>query len=406
MAEISGLVIGAVALVPLIKNVRQIYDSVKDGPGVCQRYRMSMTRLLDTLEVMQSTFNKYDDCLEKIYLASSFEGYLSDINASCLKLSKLLTKNMGAKGGKIEIPRRVLWSLGLDDKAKELMATIERDAVSLHILYQTIVSAMRYDGPVDQANISANALLTPGQDVASILVEFATMKPKIEEILTYTALIARKVDNDTTVVTGSSLPQVVAPPEQFPENDASTCERTTNIAIYRRRKLQPIRTTTSSCIFRKGGLQATLLKTDWVGGQSGITVRSNHEMQVKLYSRSLGFTLHINLGLDMGSRNLYPIVGLYCQRTIPADHPQYQYVAQFRLEDFREVVRQRRGSVHDLYQYIYHGSLTQLYSVVELLCRPEAWGIPDEDSINYEDRRIVVRNFLEFLLVEGYKLRP
>ncbi|KAK6498010.1 hypothetical protein TWF506_004254 [Arthrobotrys conoides] len=133
MAELAGLVLGSVALAPLIKNVRHIYDSIKDAPQTLKHYQTSMSRLLDTLGMINSTLKNQDFFPENSRPGLAFEGYLTDIKNSCTELEDLLDK-IKPEGKKIEVQKRVLWSfLGRDEKAKELMGIIEGTTTFLHL---------------------------------------------------------------------------------------------------------------------------------------------------------------------------------------------------------------------------------------------------------------------------------
>ncbi|KAK6347636.1 hypothetical protein TWF718_005475 [Orbilia javanica] len=401
MAEVAGLALGSVALVPLIKNVRHIYDSIKDAPRAPRHYRDSISRLLDTLEVINITLKKQDGFLENHRLKLAFEGYLTDINNSCLKLENLLNKKLSEDGRKFEVYKRVLWSLlGRDEKAKELMSNIERTARSLHLLFDastSIVNSAIHDTHTEQLTISANAWITSSENTASILTEITAIKMIIEESLA--GAVIRNCTNSLIKATNETR---VTDLEAMDENDGpSSYGGATAMKIYQRRNCQPVQKKSIMCYTYnkyKGSNQITtvLSKTQSVGRQSGIILRSKYEIRVGIYSMTLGVNIRINLGLDISSRSLYPMFGLHCQRIIPENDIQYYYVKNHMFEEFRDLVVQGRASVHDRYEltlmgprYTYHRSRT----VIELLCNHE---VGHGNHRTYE--------FLTFLLQEGYKV--
>ncbi|KAK6334297.1 hypothetical protein TWF730_003511 [Orbilia blumenaviensis] len=387
--EAAGLAIGAVALVPLIKNVRQIYDSIKDAPNTYSKYQLRIWSLLTTLELVHSAFIKYDDCPEKLHLASTFEGTLTDINTACIKLDMLLKKKLKTDEGKIGIVRKITWSLFSDDTAKEAMDTIEKQALRLHMQYQVLVSltiTRMYNTHLSQVDYSANAIVTPGENILSLLAEVPVLKTKFEEM--YMAIF----DSGKVAIPRSSR-------------------------VTEQSGLGPIKTTSGYYLeYRQkdsGRLTAKLSKVQLIGRQSGRISRSRYEIKITLYSELLGRTLNINLGLDMSSWSLRPIVGLHFQRVIPKDHIQHWYVRNHMFEEFRELVVQGKASIHDIY-YCDSGCFgftakkrwNDPISLIEALCCSldfaKGAGATYMDFSEDYQRSSRVKEFLCFLLQEGY----
>ncbi|KAF3212756.1 hypothetical protein TWF679_005645 [Orbilia oligospora] len=294
MAEVAGLALGSVALVPLIKNVRHLYDSIKDAPKALQQYQVSTSRLLDTLEVIHTVSKTYNVFPENSRPWLAFQGYLADINNSCMELENLLKKKMKAEGKQIGTCKRVLWALlGRDEKAKDLMNKIDGTARSLHLLFSAMTSIFNstmHDTHKAQLTISANTWITSGENITSILAEVATIKTILEEVRADSLLRGRKKR-----------------------------------------------------------LTAFISKTQSTGRQSRVILHSKYEIKVRLSSALLGYDFHINIGLDIGARSLCPTFGLYCQRVIPEGDLQYYYVENHMFEEFRDLVVQGRASIHDLY---------------------------------------------------------
>ncbi|KAF3256880.1 hypothetical protein TWF217_006197 [Orbilia oligospora] len=209
MAEVAGLVLGFVALVPLIKNVHNLYDSIKDAPKALQQYQVSTSRLLDTLEVIHTVSKTYNVFPENSRPWLAFHSYLADINNSCMELENLLKEKMKAEGKQIGTCKRVLWALlGRDEKAKELMNKIDRTARSLHLLFNAMTSmanSTMHDAHAAQLTISTNAWVTSGENIASILDEVKTIKTILEGVradtmmrdITTVAETARIINEDS-----------------------------------------------------------------------------------------------------------------------------------------------------------------------------------------------------------------
>ncbi|KAF3216700.1 hypothetical protein TWF106_005340 [Orbilia oligospora] len=357
MAEVAGLALGSVALVPLIKNVRHLYDSIKDAPKALQQYQVSTSRLLDTLEVIHTVSKTYNVFPENSRPWLAFHGYLADINNSCMELENLLREKMKAEGKQIGTCKRVLWALlGRDEKAKELMNKIDGTARSLHLLFSAMTSIFNstmHDAHKAQLTISANTWITSGENIASILAEVATIKTILEEVRADSRLQGTTTVAETTQGIDSDAPtedEVLGPPE----GGSST-------TICRRRDCQPIKKKSGYYIggrtfLGREKLTALILKTQSTGRQSGIVIQSKYEIKVKLSSKLLGYNFHINIGLDIGARSLYPEFGLYCQRVIPESDLQNYYVKNHMFEEFRDLVVQGRASVYDLYESNEYGS--------------------------------------------------
>ncbi|KAK6499630.1 hypothetical protein TWF481_009995 [Arthrobotrys musiformis] len=371
MAEVAGLVLGSVALVPLIKNVRHIYDSIKDAPQTLKHYQESISRLLDTLEVIHATLTTSNAFPENSRPRLAFEGYLADINNSCTELQELLRKKLKADGCKIDFRRRALWSfLGRDDKAKELMSKIERTARSLHLLYDGLMSmanSAMYNTYAAQVNISTNAWITSGDNIASILAEVAAIKIILQEVRADS--IIHNSDNGIIVATKPTLTLAtdLESPTENNVGDSSSYEEeeATSTIICRRQSLGPIKEKSNYYIFGRstnpGALTTVLSKTQLTGRQSGIILQSQYEIQVRLSFTSLGFNLYINLGLETSSRGFYPRFGLRYQRIVPESDLQYYYVKHHMFEEFRDLVVQRRASIYDRYncdRFVGHGTVS------------------------------------------------
>ncbi|EGX46256.1 hypothetical protein AOL_s00110g80 [Orbilia oligospora ATCC 24927] len=351
MAEVAGLVLGSVALLPLIKNVRHLCDSIKDAPKTLQQYQISISRLLDTLEVIHTASKTYNVFPENSRPWLAFHGYLADINNSCMELENLLREKMNAKGKQIGTCKRVLWALlGRDEKAKELMNKIDGTARSLHLLFSAMTSIFNstmHDAHTAQLTISANTWITSGENIASILDEVATIKTILEEVRADTMVRGTTTVAETTQGIDSDAPtedDVLSPPE----GGSSTI-------IYQRRDYQPIEKKSGYYIggrtfLGREKLTAFILKTQSTGRQSGVIIKSKYEIKVKLSSGLLGYDFHINVGLNIGARSLCPKFGLYCQRVIPEGDLQHYYVKNHMFEEFRDLVVQHRASVHDLYE--------------------------------------------------------
>ncbi|KAF3313708.1 hypothetical protein TWF173_005778 [Orbilia oligospora] len=352
MAEVAGLVLGSVALVPLIKNVRHLCDSIKDAPKALQQYQVSTSRLLDTLEVIHTVSKTYNVFPENSRPWLTFHGYLADINNSCMELENLLREKMNAEGKQIGTCKRVLWALlGRDEKAKESMNKIDGTARSLHLLFSAMTSIFNstmHDAHTAQLTISTNIWNTSGENIASILDEVATIKTILEEVRADTMVRGTTIVAESTQGVDSDAPtedDVLGPPE----GGSST-------TIYRRRDFQPIKKKSGYYIAGnpfsgRGKLTAFILKTQSTGRQSGVIIQSKYEIKVKLSSKLLGYNFRINIGLDIGARSLRPKFGLYCQRVIPENDLQYYYVKNHMFEEFRGLVVKGRASIYDLYDF-------------------------------------------------------
>ncbi|TGJ62832.1 hypothetical protein EYR41_012013 [Orbilia oligospora] len=395
MAEVAGLVLGSVALVPLIKNVHNLYDSIKDAPKALQQYQVSTSRLLDTLEVIHTVSKTYNVFPENSRPWLAFHSYLADINNSCMELESLLKEKMKAEGKQIGTCKRVLWALlGRDEKAKELMNKIDRTTRSLHLLFNAMTSmanSTMHDAHAAQLTISTNAWVTSGENIASILDEVKTIKTILEGVradtmirdITTVAETARIINEDSPTEDDALGP---------PEGGSSTI-------IYRRHAYQPIEKKSGYYIggktfLRHEKLTAFLLKTQSTGRQSGVIIQSKYEIKVKLSSKFLGYNFHINIGLDIGARSLCPKFGLYYRRVIPESDLQYYYVKNHMFEEFRDLVVQGRASIYDLYDFMYEFCSTS--SVIQFLGSHIEFGVtPQGRNRTYQ--------FVTFLLQEGYK---
>ncbi|KAF3145579.1 hypothetical protein TWF569_006635 [Orbilia oligospora] len=395
MAEVAGLVLGSVALVPLIKNVHNLYDSIKDAPKALQQYQVSTSRLLDTLEVIHTVSKTYNVFPENSRPWLAFHSYLADINNSCMELENLLKEKMKAEGKQIGTCKRVLWALlGRDEKAKELMNKIDRTARSLHLLFNAMTSmanSTMHDAHAAQLTISTNAWVTSRENIASILDDVEAIKTILEGVradtmmrgITTVAETARIINEDSPTEDDALGP---------PEGGSSTI-------IYRRHAYQPIEKKSGYYIggktfLRHEKLTAFLLKTQSTGRQSGVIIQSKYEIKVKLSSKFLGYNFHINIGLDIGARSLCPKFGLYYRRVIPESDLQYYYVKNHMFEEFRDLVVQGRASIYDLYDFKYEFCSTS--SVIQFLGSHIEFGAtPQGRNRTYE--------FVTFLLQEGYK---